>query len=474
MKKRILATVLAAVSTISLAGCGGVGNNNVGENGEVNVMLLKCGLGEDFVKNLTDDFYNETGITVNVFSDKLLDEDLSSSMPNNEAQDDIYMSGNTYDWLNWVVSDTIEELTDLCNEPYADGSTINGKIAEPIRDLGKIGDHRYIIQVSYCPTGIVYNQDMLNDLYEKKIADSNVFPTTWEGLVKLAKAVSEADYKWNGTDKTYGIIWGNQETDLMDTFKTLWAQSDYDKYVSYFEQEELSEDLFASSERAKALEAIYDLLAPKDGVSSTSVPQMLRTTHTDGYSYFLKGNALMCFAGSWFESEMRANITDKTFNYRFAPVPALEGNEITVNINYPTEYMFIPSNSKNKENAKKFLKYMFEEDNLKKMHETLQTPLAFDYDTRDLKLTDWGKDIEAAMKYKQTVSGAVNLYYLAGRLRPEVSSSIFEKMYTGSIEKTAMQSWLVSELTAQANDWQRSVQMVENYRNAFREKGLLK
>ena len=78
------------------------------------------------------------------------------------------------------------------------------------------------------------------------------------------------------------------------------------------------------------------------------------------------------------------------------------------------------------------------------------------------------------MKNKQTVSGAVNLYYLAGRLRPEVSSSIYEKMYTGSIEKTAMQSWLVSELTAQANDWQRSVQMVENYRNAFTERGLLK
>lgn len=471
MKKRILATVLAAVSAISFAGCGG---NSVGENGEVNVMLLQCGLGEEFIKNLADDFYNETGITVNVVSDKLLDTDLSSSMPNNEAQDDIYMSGNTYDWLNWVVTDTIEDLTDLCNEPYADGSTINGKIAEPIRDLGKIGDHRYIIQVSYCPTGIVYNQDMLNDLYEKKIAESNVFPTTWEGLVKLAKAVSTADYKWNGKDKTYGIIWGNSETDLMDTFKTLWAQGDYDKYVSYFEQEELSADLFASPERAKALEAIYDLLAPEGGVSSTSVPQMLRTSHTEGYNYFLKGNALMCFAGSWFESEVRANLNENTFNYRFAPVPALAGNEITVNINYPTEYFFIPSNSKNKENAKKFLKYLLEEENLRKMHETLQTPLAFDYDTRDVKLTPWGKDVEDIMKYKQTVSGAVNLFYLAGRLRPEVSASVYEKMYTGSIEKSALQNWLVSEMRSQADDWQRSVQTVENYRKVFTEKGLLK
>ena len=472
MKKRILALALAAVSAVSLVGCGGGGTS--GENGEINVMLLQCGLGEDFVKNLADDFYNETGINVNVYSDRLLDSDLKNSMANNDAQDDIYMSGSTYDWLNWVVADTIEDLTDLCNEPYADGSTINGKIAEPIKNLGKIGDHRYIIQVAYCPTGIVYNQDMLNDLYEKKIVDSNVFPTTWEGLVKLAKAVSSADYKWNGKDKTYGIIWGNSEQDLMDTFKTLWAQSDYEKYVEYFAQETLDENLCASEERTKALEAIYDLLDPQNGISTTSVPQMLKTNHTASYEYFLKGNALMCFAGSWFEEEMKINITEETFSYRFAPVPALEGNEITVNINYPTEYMFIPSNSKNKESAKKFLKYLFEEDNLRKIHETIQTPLAFDYDTEGLNLTEWGKDVLAVLDYKQTVSGAPNLFYLSGALRPEVSANIFEKMYNGSIEKTALGGWLKTEYANKASGWKDSENTVEQYRNVFAEKGLLK
>ena len=88
---------------------------------------------------------------------------------------------------------------------------------------------------------------------------------------------------------------------------------------------------------------------------------MLTTKHTDGYESFLRGEALMCFAGSWFESEERANISDDTFRYRFAPVPALDGNEINVNINYPTEYFFIPKNSENTEKAKKFLKYIFKD-----------------------------------------------------------------------------------------------------------------
>ncbi len=484
MKKRFLATVLAAVSALSLAGCGGGGGTNsekkIGDGGEVNIMLTKVGIGEEFIKALTDDFYDETGIVVNVDSDALLDQSIGDLVKNNMTSQDIYMTNSTYGWLEWAYLDKIVDLTDLCNDEIeGEGSTINSKIKQSIRDLGVIGDHRFIIQVSYCPTGIVYNQDMLNDLYEQKIVDSNVFPTTWEGLVKLAKDVSSADYKWSKANssvtKTYGIVWGNSENDLMDTFKTLWAQSDYEKYTAYFDQQELTAEYCASEERAKALQAIYDLLDPQDGASSTSVPKMMTASHTDGYNAFLKGNALMCFSGSWFESEESANINEDTFNYRFAPVPALDGNEITVNINYPTEYFFIPKNSKNIENAKKFLKYMFKEENLQKMHETNQTPLAFEYDTTDLKLTSWGEDVEAVLKYDQTVSGSTNFYYLAGGLLPEVNKDIFRQMYSGSIARSDILKWLKSdELTRAQGSFTTNKSTADNYKQGFINKGYIK
>lgn len=262
----------------------------------------------------------------------------------------------------------------------------------------------------------------------------------------------------------------------MDTYKTLWAQTDYEKYSAYFNQSgDLDKSLFVNDATKKALEALYDLIDPVGGKSTTSVPQMLTTKHTDGYESFLRGEALMCFAGSWFESEERANISDDTFRYRFAPVPALDGNEINVNINYPTEYFFIPKNSENTEKAKKFLKYIFKEDNLVKMHNALQTPLAFEYDTSSLNLTDWGKDVQNMMNYKKTVSGSTSLNYLLGGLRPEITGKVFDKMYKGTVTRDGVESLLNTDFTNKSGDsWYNTKTTAADYESKFREKGLIK
>lgn len=469
--KKILALILALSTLLMCVACT---STKKGANGEVNVMLLETGIGSDFLKELADQFYDETGIVVNVNSDPLIDEDLANSMITGDAQDDIYMSGATYNWIDWVVADTIEDLTDLCNETYDDGSTINSKIKSEIRNLGKIGDHRFIIQLTYCPTGIVYNQDMLDDLYSKGLVDSNVFPTTWTALVKLMKDVSNANYTYNNK-KVYGMVWGDTDMDLSDTFKTLWAQGDYDKYKQYFAQEEtLDRNLFISDERQKALEALYDLIAPVDGKSSTSVSSMMTATHKEAYNSFLRGDALICFAGSWFKQEVSANLSEDTFNFKFVPIPAMDGNEITTNINYPTEYLFIPKNSPNKENAKLFLKFIFREENLVKMHQTLDTLLAFDYDTSSLNLTSWGQNVQSVLKYKNTVSGSTSLYYLVGALRPEISGSVYQKMYNGSVERNNLQSLLVSDFNSKSGgNWQDKVQAVNSYSTKLKAKGLI-
>ncbi len=471
MKTKIIAGILSAALLFATVSACGKGNKK-GENGEINVMLLEKGLGTNFLNDVADAFYDKTGITVNIDGDPKLDDKVKNDMDSDDAQDDLYMVGLTYDWIKWADKGSIEDLTDLCGEEYEDGSTINSKIAAPIRNLGKIGDHRFIVQFPYCPTGIVYNQDMLDDLYSKKIIDSNEFPTTWTAFVKLLKDVSSSDYKVNGK-KVYGMAWGNNEFDLSDTFKTLWAQSDYDKYKEYFEQTELDENLVISEERIKALQALYDLIDPVGGASSTSVPQLLTTEHKEGYRVFLREEALVCFAGTWFRSEMDANIDEDTFNFRFAPVPAMEGNERVININYPTEYFFIPSNSPNKDKAKQFLKFMFEEQNLRKMHAALQTPLAFEYDTTGLDKTQWSKDVTASLGFKNVVSGSTSLYYLVGALRPEIING-YDKMYKGTITKDKLDTILRSDFETKKSGWQDKVLLVNKYEESFTKKGYLK
>lgn len=475
MKNKIISAILCGAiivgATVSATSCSGK-NDKKGENGEISVMLLEKGLGKDFLNDVADDFYDNTGILVNIDSDPSLDEKVKQDMDADDAQDDIYMVGATYDWVKWAANGTIEDLTDLCDEEYSDGSTINTKIASSIRNLGKIGDHRFIVQFSYCPTGIVYNQDMLDDLYKKNIVDSNVFPTTWTGFVKLLKDVSSSNYKYDG-NKVYGMAWGNGEFDLSDTFKTLWAQSNYDKYVEYFEQTEIDESLFVSDERIKALEALYDAIDPVNGQSSTSVPQLLAAEHKEGYRAFLRGESLVCFAGTWFRSEMDANIDEDTFNFRFAPIPAMDGNEIVTNINYPTEYFFIPSNSANKDKAKQFLKFMFEESNLRKIHSAIQTPLAFEYDMTGLDKSQWSKDVTASLSYKNVVSGSTSLYYLVGALRPEITTG-YDKMYKGTVARDKLKTILDSDYETKRSGWSDKVPLVERYEQIFRQKGYVR
>ena len=118
--KKIISSVLALSTVFALASCSnsdiggnGSGSNrpNVGDNGTINVMLLDTGIGTDFLNEVADDFYNETGITVRVNSDSLIDEDLKNSMTLEDGvDDDIYMSGLTYNWIDWVNADTYRPL----------------------------------------------------------------------------------------------------------------------------------------------------------------------------------------------------------------------------------------------------------------------------------------------------------------------------------------------------------------------------
>ena len=158
MKNKIISAILCGAmivgATVSATSCSGK-NDKKGGNGEISVMLLEKGLGKDFLNDVADDFYDNTGILVNIDSDPSLDEKVKQDMDADDAQDDIYMVGATYDWVKWAANGTIEDLTDLCDEEYSDGSTINTKIASSIRNLGNIGDHRFIFHFSYFPTFIV-------------------------------------------------------------------------------------------------------------------------------------------------------------------------------------------------------------------------------------------------------------------------------------------------------------------------------
>ena len=109
------------------------------------------------------------------------------------------------------------------------------------------------------------------------------------------------------------------------------------------------------------------------------------------------------------------------------------------------------------------------------MHNALQTPLAFEYDTSSLNLTDWGKDVQNMMNYKKTVSGSTSLNYLLGGLRPEITGKVFDKMYKGTVTRDGVESLLNTDFTNKSGDsWYNTKTTAADYESKFREKGLIK
>lgn len=457
MKKTKKFIPLLSIFLVLLVASSCGGGTSGGNGDEINVCIIEAGIGEEWLSLMADLYYEETGTTVNYYTDIGLDGNLKQSMGVGSAEEDLYLAPNTYDWISWVADDKVEPLTDIAAKKYEDGTTIESKIKEEIAPLGIVKGERYIIQLTYAPTGFVYNADLLQSLgYEE-------FPDTWNGLLQLCDDVLAAEKTVNGR-KVMPFVWGTNT--MFDLYKTLWAQGDYEKFRAYFAQDGASpdEELFLSQERLTALEAIYDLLAPDADYSTTSVTGMLGEAHLVAQEAFLQGYAAFCFSGAWFEEEMHSIIDDSTFTYSFADVPALEGNAIAVNINYPTEYFFIPSSASNPEGAKDFLYFMLREDNLIKIHQAMQTPLAFEYDTTRVEYTRWGKECQEVAEnpeHRKIIAGASTTRYLSGGIRPEfMSRDPFTLMCQGNgtdkkgIKRENLNTLLIENLGKFRDSWE--------------------
>ncbi len=470
--KRITIALAALMVCGAFAGCGDNGGSNyrppvvesdwvrtTDNTDDIYVSAIKTGIGEEWLNKVAQGYTDETGVKVEVYFDKNIGSNINVSMSTNKNLDDMYFCGNTYDWLKWAAQGKVASLEDVMdvaypNETLADGSanTLRKKIKSNVYDFGRYENQSYILQLTYAPTGFVYNEDILKQLgYE-------TFPTEWSDLVKLCDDINAAGLKNKQGKTVRPLSWGGAVNDLNDTFKTLWAQSDPAAYAQFFKYSGTSPDQKAweSQARLTALEALYDLLKPTDGESANSVQGLMGSTNVESEIAFLNGLSVFCPTGGWFESEVSSALGNADFTYKFAPAPVVEGGESVVNINIPTEYFFIPSGAKNVEGAKDFLRYMMCERNLKLMHETNQTPLAFNYDTSSLELSSWGQQVMDVLNSgTHVIAASDSPYYHVGALSARFNGiEPYSAMANGKVSReNLMKDVLTVEYNQRVSQW---------------------
>ncbi len=412
MKKAAL--VLAVImSCLCFTACDVLGGGNKKRDGEIYVTIAEAGIGVKWLETLALDYEEETGVVVNIYADPNLDSSIVQNMSIQKNLDDLYMTWNTYDWVKWSAQGKVAEITDIFEEEDDNGECLEERMLDEVRSHGIWDEKRYIAPFMYPPMGFVYNADILSSLgYDS-------FPDTWDSLITLCGDINKAKLTKNGK-LVKPFSWGGVTRDLFPLYKSLWGMADPDEFYAFFLQNDTlgpKRELYVNDSMEKALDAIMKLLDAKNGVSANSVEGATGMNNIDAQTAFLNGYSLFCFTGSWFEGEMSSLITDRTFNFEFAPVPKLSGvTETYVLRNVPGEYFMIPSASANVDEAKEFLKFMFREDNLIKIHDHLQTPLAYDYDTTKVKLTDWGRSVINGSTGTSLIAASDAPFYRAGAL----------------------------------------------------------
>lgn len=205
MKKKILCTMMSMVMVASLfAGCGtDSGKENSASDTSktkeagttISVAAIETAYGSEMWQKVADAFTEETGIKVELTTDKKLEDVIGPSMQGGEYPDVIHLATGREAALTeqFIKGHMITDITDVLSMKVpGEDKLVSEKIAGGFTDTSltnPYGDGKtYLAPMFYSPCGLFYNAGLL----EEKGWD---VPKTWDEMWELGdKAKEEGIY----------------------------------------------------------------------------------------------------------------------------------------------------------------------------------------------------------------------------------------------------------------------------------------
>ena len=188
MKKRILSVLLCAVMVLSmLTACGGGSNagnteQNGGETTTIKVAAIETAYGAEMWQEVANAFEAETGIKVELTTDKNLEDVIGPSMQGGTYPDVIHLATGREAGLTeqFIKGNLIQDITDVLSMTVpGESKKVSDKIAGGFTETAltnPYGDGKtYLAPMFYSPCGLFYNADLLADKGWE-------VPTTWEEM----------------------------------------------------------------------------------------------------------------------------------------------------------------------------------------------------------------------------------------------------------------------------------------------------
>ena len=351
MKKTIAMLLVLVLALGMLAGCGS--NETAAEApaadsgetaAEISVAAIETAYGSEIWQQVADAFTAETGIKVNLTTDKNLEDVIGPAMQGGEFPDVIHLATGREAGLTeqFIKDKNIADITDVLSMTVpGEEVTVADKLAGGFTDntiTSPYGDGKtYLAPMFYSPCGLFYNAG----LFAEKGWE---VPTTWDEMWELGdKAMEEGIYLF-----TYPT------TGYFDAF--LYALMYSVGGPEFFDAATHYEDGIWDTEEAQQC---FDIIAKLATYTNPITPaQANDQDFTQNQQLVLDNKALFMPNGTWIVGEMAEAPRAEGFEWGMTALPAVsEGGD---RYSYTWfEQAWIPAGAANIDAAKQFVAFLY-------------------------------------------------------------------------------------------------------------------
>lgn len=351
--KKILGLTLAASMTLSLlTACGGTTNQQGGTDGEettaggsIKVAAIETSYGTEVWQQVCDAFTEQTGIEVELVTDKKLEDNIGPAMQGGEYPDVVHLAVGREAGLTeqFIKDKNIAEITDVLSmtvpgeEVTVGEKTIPGFVNDNSTTNPYADGKTYLAPMFYSPCGLFYNKG----LFEEKGWE---VPTTWDEMWELGdKAAAE------------GIsLFTYPTTGYFDAFfYALMYEAGGEEF--FYDATHYAEGIWDSD----AAKTCFDIVEKLATYTNPITPaQANDQDFTQNQQLVLDNKALFMPNGTWIVSEMADAPRAEGFEWGMTALPAITADGDRYSYTF-FEQMWIPAGAANIDGAKQFIAFMY-------------------------------------------------------------------------------------------------------------------
>ena len=339
--KKFIALLLVLVLAVSLIACDG--GKKPGSN-TIKVAAIETAYGADVWAQVAKAFEEQTGIKVELTTDKNLEDVISGPMQSGDYPDVVHLAtGRPAGLTEQLVK--AKGLRDLSNVLAMTVPGENKKVSEKIAGgftdnniVSPYGDGKtYMAPMFYSPCGLFYNAK----LFEAK---GWTVPTTWDEMWALGdKAKAEGIYLF-----TYPTA-GYYDAFMFALMNAIGGPEFFNAITTY------QEGAWDSADGQKLLQ-ILDKLA--DYTHPNTPAQANNQDFTKNQLMVMKDEALFMPNGTWITGEMAGALETLTNEFAWGMTAIPSAGEAAYSFCW-FEQAWIPNGAKNVEGAEKFVAFLY-------------------------------------------------------------------------------------------------------------------